>query len=485
MAALAPLVFAAITCLFLAGDVRRRAPVSLALWLVVGWLVVIGSRPVSSWFDPGSSMYGAAAAYDEGNPFERNVYVVLIIGGLLTLYRRGVRWRDVIGPNAWLFLFFLYWAFSILWAADSFLALKRLTKDFGNVVMVMVVLSDSRPVEAVKAALTRSACILIPMSVLFIRFFPQLGRTFHPGTGEMLFTGVTTHKNSLGALALVCIVTLVWQLVGIPQSDAAKRSMTLTIIEFSLLSMAAWLLLISGSATALGTTALGTSLVVVLRWQAVRARIRHIEIVAVVIGLGVWAVGGAQGILDYTIVDVLGRDRTLTTRTDLWPLLLSKADSVMFGSGFNSFWSGQRLVELNARLNIIQAHNGYLETYLNGGLTALALLGMVLLAAIRRINARMTQPDGLSDLAFAFVVVAVVYNITEASFDKTNILWFFLLLVIAKFGGQPPAGEPDTVLEAIAPPLSNGLVFATRSLPANDWSSRTADPDDRFSIRQD
>ena len=54
-------------------------------------------------------------------------------------------------------------------------------------------------------------------------------------------------------------------------------------------------------------------------------------------------------------------------------MLLSQADNPILGAGFNSFWSGQRLEVLLGKYNIIQAHNGYLETYLNGGWIAVLL----------------------------------------------------------------------------------------------------------------
>lgn len=439
MSTTAIVIFATFTLWLLANDAKRRAGVSPALWAVVAWITLVGSRPVSAWFDVGPAVGTAAEAYDEGNPLERGVYFFLIFFGILVLLRRNVRLRVVIGSNAWLFLFFVYWGLSVFWADASFVSFKRWTKDLGNMVMVMVVLSDSSRLNAIKAVLKRSACILVPVSVLFIRFVPALGRTYHSGTGEMMYTGVTTHKNSLGVLALVCLIFLLWEFVGKSGEGELRRSVRSTVGDLTLLLMAGWLLLMSGSATALGCAAVGATIVMMLSLKGVRAHARSIEFLGCAIGAGLWASGAAQSMLEFLIVDVLGRDLTLTTRTDVWPMLLSKADNVVVGSGFNSFWTGERLADLYAKLGIIQAHNGYLETYLNGGLLAVGLLGMVLLSAVRTTNKQIAQSDPCASLAFAFIAVSLIYNCTEVSFDKTNMLWFGLLLLITRY----PQGRPS------------------------------------------
>ena len=221
--------------------------------------------------------------------------------------------------------------------------------------------------------------------------------------------------------------------------------------DLTLLLMAGWLLLMSGSATALGCAAVGATIVMLLSLKGVRAHARSIEFLGFAIGTGLWASGAAQSMLEFLIVDVLGRDLTLTTRTDVWPVLLSRVDSVLVGSGFNSFWTGERLAELYGKLGIIQAHNGYLETYLNGGLLGVALLAMVLLSAIRIANRQLTEGGEYASLAFAWVSIAVVYNFTEASFNKTSLLWFaFLLMVMQYRDTRSPVTSGSPVEDAAA-----------------------------------
>lgn len=438
-------------------DARRREGVSPAVWSVVAWVTLLGSRPVSTWFDFSGGI-GSAEAYDEGNPLERMVYFFLILHGLLVLARRGVRLRDVLASNGWLFVFFLYWGLSIFWADASFIALKRWIKDLGNIVMVLVILTDGKPLEAMKAVFVRSACLLLPVSVLFIHYIPELGRTYHVWSGEMMYTGVTTHKNSLGVLVLVSLIFLIWDSMSRSPGGKAPRSLSSRFGDVSLILMGAWLLIKAGSATAMGCFVLGVVLLAALSSKAIRERVRYVEFFAFVAGVSIWATDATHGMLDYLVVDLLGRDLTLTTRTDVWPVLLSRVDSVLVGSGFNSFWTGERLAELYGQLGIIQAHNGYLETYLNGGLLGVTLLAMVLLSAIRVANRQLTEGGEYASLAFAWVFITVVYNFTEASFNKTSLLWFAFLLMVTQYRDTR---SPVTS----GSPVEDAAAAGARSLP--------------------
>ncbi|HSI59545.1 MAG TPA: O-antigen ligase family protein [Ideonella sp.] len=416
----------------LANDSRRREGLSLNLWTVALWVALIGSRPVSTWFDFGVSGGGQAEAYDEGNPFERVVYFVLIFHAVWVLLRRGVRVGEVVRNNRWLFVFFLYWGLSVLWADLPVVALKRWIKDIGNILMVLVVLTEANPSQAVKAVFARAACVLIPVSFLFIRFFPSLGRTYHVWSGEMMYTGVTTHKNSLGVLAMVCLLFLVTDFVARLKQPQRPRWFGL-LGDLSLIGLAAWLLLKANSATAMVCATIGFFLLVVLRSPGIQKKMPALEISFGLLGLLLWATDAINHVARFVVVDILERDLTLTTRTEVWPMLIQRADNPLLGAGFNSFWSGERLASIYQSLGIIQAHNGYLETYLNGGIVAIVLLGFLLLSAGRSINRAIAAGDSDAHIRMAFFVIAVVYNCTEASFNKIELLWFAFLIAIVRY----------------------------------------------------
>jgi exopolysaccharide production protein ExoQ len=427
-----------------ARETKRRVPLSGSLWVVVVFLVIVGSRAVSTWFEFGREVGGEAEAYDQGNPLERNVYFVLLGWGLVTLWKRQVRLGEVLRYNPWLSAFFIYWLFSVLWAELPFVAFKRWVKDVGYVVMVLVVLTEQNPVEAAKGVFIRCGCLLIPLSVLFIKYYSELGRAYHSATGEMMFTGVATHKNTLGIMVMVCGLFLMWDFL----ERFSKRRRPLDWLGLAtdvvLLGMTLWLLVKSHSATSLACTVLGVAIFLGFKTRAVRTRILRLEVYALV-GAGViLALDSMFGLSRFVVEDVLGRDMTLTTRTQVWPELLSMADSALFGAGFNSFWSGERLEILYARLGIIQAHNGYLEMYLNGGWIAVVLFVGLIFSARRRIKLEIQAGGDFPIVRFIFVVIGLIHNFTEASINKGGLLWFVLLLSLVESPSSQAAPLPES-----------------------------------------
>ena len=91
-----------------------------------------------------------------------------------------------------------------------------------------------------------------------------------------------------------------------------------------------------------------------------------------------------------------------------------------------------------------EAHNGYIEVYLNLGLVGVMLISSVLLTGYLRAAKAFRQNQRLGGLMVSYVVVAVAYNITEAGFRLMDAMWIFLLLaiygatgILAGYYGEP------------------------------------------------
>ena len=112
----------------------------------------------------------------EGSPFNRNVFLSLMVAGLFVLSKRRLAWRTVFRENKWMYVLFIYFLISTLWSDLPFVSLKRWIKNFGNIVMVLVVLTEEDPVRAMQTAFLRCAYILMPLSVLFIKYYADIGR---------------------------------------------------------------------------------------------------------------------------------------------------------------------------------------------------------------------------------------------------------------------------------------------------------------------
>jgi O-antigen ligase len=115
----------------------------------------------------------------------------------------------------------------------------------------------------------------------------------------------------------------------------------------------------------------------------------------------------------------------------------------------------------------IQAHNGYIETYLNLGWIGLFILVGVLFATFRKSRRELIQNLEFGRFRLAVLFSVIVYNYTEAAFKNIHLVWtLFHLIAIDYVVETAAASESDTV-----PAPSS----AERTLPAGvaaRWRTR-------------
>jgi O-antigen ligase len=113
------------------------------------------------------------------------------------------------------------------------------------------------------------------------------------------------------------------------------------------------------------------------------------------------------------------------------------APNPVFGTGFESFWTGSRMQELwdlfpNTHIN--ESHNGYIEVYLNLGVIGLGLLAAMFIQGYRTCVAAFGIDANSASLMLAYLLVATIYSCTEAGFRMLYYTWSFLLLFIMAAG---------------------------------------------------
>jgi O-antigen ligase len=168
--------------------------------------------------------------------------------------------------------------------------------------------------------------------------------------------------------------------------------------------------------------------------------------------------------------EALGRNPTLTGRTDIWAAVIPMGPNVLVGAGFESFWLGprvERLAEVFPILHLNEAHDGYIEVYLNLGWVGLGLIGLILIDGYRRSVKAFRREPALGSLLLAYILTEMVYNVTEAGFRMLHPIWIFFLLAVIEassiavgvgVGASPPLdASPDR-----APELSARNAFAIR-----------------------
>jgi exopolysaccharide production protein ExoQ len=422
----------------------KDARTSMALWIPVSWLFICSSRNVSEWLHYSGDTQ--TNRYLEGNPLDRAILTGILLLAVLVLIKRGARVLAVLRANIPILLYFSYCGMSFIWSDYPDVSFKRWFRAIGDVVMVLVVLTDPDWYEALKRLLTRVGFMVIPLSALFIRYIPELGRAYSQG-GQPSWTGVSTDKNALGIMsALFGLAALYYFVESYRQPGEGKGRGALFAYGIVLI-ISFYLLYASNSATALSCFILGGSLMVMtqLFQKARNATILNLAVAAtILVPFSAMFLGIGSG-----LVQDLGRNTTFTGRTAIWHCAIPMVGNPIIGEGFESFWLGQRLLDIERCIDqgLNQAHNGYIEVYLNLGWLGITLLAILLITAYRRTVTAARSQTRAGSLRLAFFIVAVDYNFSEGGFKMMNPVWICLLAAIAIMPESPTPVLPEPLLQ--------------------------------------
>src|SRR5436309_375201 len=445
-------------------DIRERPDVTGALWVPLIWFLIICSRQVSEWLNT-FGLHVGAITLEEGSPLDRCIYLGLIAAGIYVLSKRHVQLSEIIRQNQWLTIFFVYCFLAIFWSDFPFVAFKRWIKVLGHPIMALIVLTEPDPLEALTRLMKRCAYVIVPVSILFIKYYPQLGRGFDTWTGEAVNTGITTNKNILGGDCLILGFFFFWHLLQTWSRQSVRPRRNELFLTGGFLLAIWWLLSMAHSSTSLVSLFVGLLIVAVLGLRFVDKRFIGTYVVIGVLALlaAEWAFG-----IYASAIQLLGKDATLTDRTLLWSELLKVKVNPLFGAGFESFWLGDRFRNFAASRwwQPNQAHNGYLETYLNLGVVGLLLLIGLLIATFWKGRREFLRNFEFGRFRLALLAAVVAYNWTEAVFKNSSALWFVFYIIALDYR-QPESGDSFQRIETVRPDEHEKLIYAEGEIAAS------------------
>src|SRR5207249_1351617 len=208
--------------------------------------------------------------YLEGSPVDRFLFTTLLAIGCWVLIMRGRRVTRLLSVNWPILLFFLYCALSAVWSDYPEVAFKRWIKALGDLVMVLVVLTDSDRFAAIKRLLSRAVFLLVPTSILLIRYYPELGRSYDPWTGKPYYTGVTLNKQQLGIVCLIFGLGSLWRVLDALRGRAHIGRTGTLIAHGAILAMIMWLFWMVNSVTGFSCLLMASTVMIATGSRVVR-----------------------------------------------------------------------------------------------------------------------------------------------------------------------------------------------------------------------
>lgn len=312
---------------------------------------------------------------------------------------------------------------STLWSIDSGATLRRsvwlaLNMGFG------LYLAWRYDWKALLNILAACFIVLIAGSFVLGVFAPSIGRMSfeHPGA----WSGLWTHKNTMGGIMALGVAIGAGAAIVTP--ERRKLWIGVALAAFALV-------LLSTSKTALLASMLGLGVI------GLCMMIRQGPLAATLAGSAVLVaiVGGAGIVLlaPDVIVAALGRDLTLTGRTDIWDASARFVEaSPWLGYGYYAFWLPDNgpayWVREAVMWEVSSAHSSWLETALGLGRVGVAFFALQLLAtSLRGVSATMRADAGL--WAPAFLATFALYTLSEShALQANNLFWTIYVAVAAR-----------------------------------------------------
>ena len=322
---------------------------------------------------------------------------------------------------------------SVAWSAEPYLTLR------GGAQLLLLA------VGAWNAARVLTLPQLVSCAALAFRFLlvaslllavvrPDLGLTqvaYEAGSLQ----GVFNHRNLMAFVAGTALVAF-W-------CDRAGRRRALVVAD---LVLAVACLVAARSQSVMVVVAV---LVPTFAAYVLARRLQGTSRVLLSAVLAAAGVGTALLVTTYLPVLLAGlnRDETLTGRTVIWRAVLRVADQApLFGTGWDAAW--HRDVTLTDEIwsdtgfAVYQAHNGYLDMYLQLGLAGLTALIVLTLGVLARSSSLyLGSGSAASTWPLLTIVALIVANLTESRF-ATPIGWLLLCLAYVFCpAGPTPVGH--------------------------------------------
>lgn len=264
--------------------------------------------------------------------------------------------------------------------------------------------------------------IVIVLSIVLGAVFPEYGVDRRDALGA--WQGVFIHKNR-------CALTICF-LIPAGFYVPARTSLS-KLLRFSYISAGLFLLVMTQSRTG-WIVALGLGLYISMSALISRFPTGDTGVVATV-ALMVSVIIMVFVLSNWNYIALfLGKDPTLTGRTNIWTLVWNSiSQRPMLGYGYKAFWMGLHGESANISLRdswiVPGAHNGILDLWLQLGALGVSLFIASLWRVVRRAKRLVGTRSPYLQWCACIVVVTLLTNIDETTIMQPNYLTWILYVV--------------------------------------------------------
>lgn len=361
----------------------------------------------------------------EGNPALRLIWPpVYALTLILILLRPLDFWRTLL--RAWpIVVIGALPMVSTVWSIDPAMSFRRGLAVFMTMMFGLWLASRYQWRDLVRL-LGVSFFVLALGSIIASVVFPGFGvhQIIHPGAWK----GLWWEKNTLGAV--FAMASLSFACAGLTAPHRMERQIWILLVFLGV-----GLVLLSTSKTALLAT-----LVCTLGPAAIWITRRGFGFATLAIGLGLIMVSLLAGILIIgpgVVLELLGRDATLTGRTDIWVILIEViGDAPWTGYGYGAFWAVDNgpvfWVRQITQWPVPTAHNAWLETALALGVPVTLFVGLIVLTGLIKALMRLFKGDGVY-WALPFLIAWLITSLSESNLMEPNgFMWVLLSMTLSK-----------------------------------------------------
>jgi exopolysaccharide production protein ExoQ len=135
------------------------------------------------------------------------------------------------------------------------------------------------------------------------------------------------------------------------------------------------------------------------------------------------------------ILELLGRDPTLTDRRVIWELMDKYVENEpIFGYGYGAFWSSSAVADFLERWGYIaNAHSGYYEALLHGGVLCLGMLFIIMIKTLINLTKQYIYTDegDIPAILIPIFIIQIVVNYVGFIILNHTVFDMFLFTIIS------------------------------------------------------